>query len=195
MNGGDQAADRSRSAAFWIVGAAASIAWGLSKPGLNLQLIRGDNRRFHIEAEAVTAAPLSVVLQTIRDYDHFVEFIPMLVVSRRVSWQGRPALEQVGRARFLIFHVDAHAILEEKFDPAARTLEMHALEGDFSRFDSYWQFKPLSATETQLVLRSEVNLKRWLPRWLERRQVRKSVEESLRALIQEMERRAKSPHS
>jgi ribosome-associated toxin RatA of RatAB toxin-antitoxin module len=114
----------------------------------------------------------------------------MLVVSRRTAFAGKPAIEQVGRARFLFFHVDARAVLEERFDPAARTLEMHALDGDFSKFDSYWQFKPVSASETAIALRSEVNLKRWLPQWLERRQVRKSVDQSLRALLAEMQRRA-----
>ena len=159
-------------------------------PVLHLHLIRDGRTRFHIEAEATVPVSEKVVWDSVRDYDHMTRFIPMLVVSRRTVYQGRPAIEQVGRARLLFLHFDARAILEETFDPVAKTLELRAVDGDFVRFDSFWRLQQIGPNDTAIALTSEANLKRWVPQWLARWQVRKSVDSSLRALLAEMDRRA-----
>src|SRR4051794_19199372 len=91
-----------KTGAILIAGLASGIHSIASAYTLQLHLVRDDNQRFHVETEATVAAPEQIVYETIRDFDHLTDFIPMLVVSRRTTWQGQPAVEQVGRARFLI---------------------------------------------------------------------------------------------
>src|SRR6185295_13814086 len=94
------------------------------------------------------------------------------------------------RAKFLFVHFDARVTLEENYNPAEKSLVLRAIDGDFVRFESFWQVKPVGPNTTAITITSEAQLKRWIPRWLERWQVRKSVDQSLRALLVEMERRA-----
>jgi len=164
----------------------------LAASELHLRLVRDGRTRFHVEAEATVAAPKAVVWDTIRDYDHLARFVPMLVTSHRTQYNGRPVIEQVGRATFMFIHFDAKAVLEETFDPAADSLTLRAVAGDFVRFESSWHVTSISPTVTSINVTSEAQLKRWIPQWLERWQVRKTLAHSLRALLIEMERRAQS---
>jgi len=164
----------------------------LAAPEMHLRLVRDGRTRFHVEAEATVAAPKAVVWDTVRDYDHLSRFIPMLVTSHRTQYNGRPVIEQVGRANLMFIHFDAKAVLEETFDPGADSLTLRAVSGDFVRFESSWHVKSISPTVTSINVTSEAQLKRWVPQWLERWQVRKTLAHSLRALLIEMERRAPS---
>jgi hypothetical protein len=136
-------------------------------------------------------APQPVVVGTLRDYDHLSEFVPTVVLSRRITYQGQPAIEQIGRARFLLFSFRARTILREWNDPASGRLMLDAVAGDFSTYESTWTFHPAPAG-TRVVLSSQVVMKRWVPQWLARRELKKNVRVSLEALIAEMERRART---
>jgi hypothetical protein len=174
-----------------LAGPAGAATAEIPEPILQLRLIQDDRQHFHVEARATAPVPETIVWETIRDYDHLSEFIPMLVVSRRGVYQGRPVVEQLGRAKFLFLHFDARAVLEESFDPAAATLVIRAVDGDFARFESRWRLDRSRPGETGIFLSSEAVLKRWVPQWLERWQVRRSVDQSLRALLREMQRRGR----
>src|SRR5512147_351549 len=77
------------------------LAWAGQRPAaLDLKLIRDGTKRFHVEVSALVPVPERVVWQTVRDYDHLAEFIPLLVLSRRTTYRGLPAIEQVGRVGF-----------------------------------------------------------------------------------------------
>src|SRR3954469_6042664 len=94
-----------------LFSAALPVYSAAAAPQLQLTLIRDDDRRFHVEAEARVHAPEAVVVATVRDYDHLTDFIPTIVFSRRIDYEGRPAIEQIGQARFLFFSFRAHTII------------------------------------------------------------------------------------
>jgi hypothetical protein len=113
----------------------------------------------------------------------------MVVFSRRITYRGKPAIEQVGRVGFLFFHFEARTILEETLDIPAGKLCLRGIDGDFSRFDSDWTIRG-EGRQTLIEVRSEAVLKRWVPQWLARYQLKKNVRASLAALLREMERRS-----
>ena len=83
-----------------------------------------------ISTHATIRASLPTIWQTLTDYDHLAEFIPGMRMSRVLQRHGATVIvEQVGEAKFLIFHYPIDVVVQsDEHYPA--TIAVHVLSGN-----------------------------------------------------------------
>jgi hypothetical protein len=122
------------------------------------------------------------------DFNHQAAFIPNIIVSREISAAPDLRVEQVGEIRFMWWRIRRRAVFAVQANQAAGTLDLHAVQGDFRRFDQHWRLTPVVGG-IQLHYEAAVAPKGWIPNWVAQSRIRKNAVASMQALLQEIRRR------
>jgi ribosome-associated toxin RatA of RatAB toxin-antitoxin module len=143
-----------------------------------------------IEASALLRAPLSIVWQTLTDYDHLDSFIPGMTRSRVVDRRGVAAIvEQVGEARFLLFSYPIDVtVSSEEYPPYA--IRIHSLKGNLRRLEGGYQIAPRAGGEIELSWKGLIEPDSFLPALITKPVLRAVVEAQFSGMVSEIRRRS-----
>ncbi|MCS6782460.1 MAG: SRPBCC family protein [Gloeomargarita sp. SKYBB_i_bin120] len=136
--------------------------------------------------------PVEPIWRVLTDYDKLADFLPSVVLSRRVPHpEGKIRLEQVGAHGFLKFHFRARMVLDiEEFYP--ERIAFNGVEGDFVIFRGAWELHPQHQT-TQLCYTVHLRPRVGLPVRLIEGQIRRGVALNLLAIRQRVAQLATDP--
>ncbi|MCS7226640.1 MAG: hypothetical protein NZ821_06585 [Gloeomargarita sp. SKYB31] len=139
-----------------------------------------------IRAAIVIPCPIEPVWQVLTDYERLADFLPNLVISRRLPHPAtKIRLEQVGAHCFLKFHFRARVVLDIEEQYPERIL-FNGVEGDFTIFQGAWELKPKGQL-TQLIYGVHLRPRLSLPvRWIENK-IHRGVTVNLLAIRQRVE--------
>jgi carbon monoxide dehydrogenase subunit G len=144
-----------------------------------------------IAARATIQAPLSVIWQTLTDYDRLAEFIPGMQKSRSLARRGNAvSIEQEGEARFLFFTYPIK-VLVEAIERPPWNIEMRMLEGNLKRLDGHYRIEAIDARVDRYVLHFTGNIEpdTSVPAFIAVPLMRANIEDQFRGMITEIERR------
>ncbi|MEN9208267.1 MAG: SRPBCC family protein [Gloeomargarita sp. GMQP_bins_120] len=137
---------------------------------------------------AVTAipAPVEPIWQVLTDYERLADFVPSLVLSRRLPHPpGKIRLEQIGAQRFLKCSFRARVVLDiEEHYP--ERIDFHAVEGDFVTFRGAWELQP-QPQATQLIYSVHLRPRLGLPVRLVENKIQRGVTVNLLAIRRQVE--------
>ena len=169
-------------------------ARGAQDVGVDAQL-RGN--ALAITTHATIRAPLPVIWQTLTDYDHLAEFIPGMRMSRVVQRHGATVIvEQVGEAKFLIFHYPIDVVVQsDEHYPA--TIAVHVLSGNLRRLAGAYRIETVPGTREQFVLRWQgvIEPDIPLPLFITAPGLRETVADQFAGMVREIERRGSAEAS
>jgi ribosome-associated toxin RatA of RatAB toxin-antitoxin module len=144
-----------------------------------------------ISARATIHAPLPLIWRTLTDYNHLAEFIPGMKSSRVLERHGRTAIvEQIGEARFLIFHY-AIAVVVESDEHYPATIGVRVLSGNLRQLAGGYRIETVPGVRDEFVLRWQgiIEPDIPLPLFMTAPGLRESVTEQFLGMIEEIERR------
>jgi hypothetical protein len=147
-----------------------------------------------ISARATIRAPLSLIWRTLTDYDHLAEFIPGMKRSRLVERRGGTAIvEQIGEARFLVFHYPIDVVLESK-EHYPRTIGVRVLAGNLRQLAGAYRIDTVSGAPDEFVLRWQgiIEPDIALPLFITAPGLRGTVTDQFVGMVREIERRQSS---
>jgi len=178
------------------LGFAVALAAGVAHPADRLSVTAvPDGDAVAIEARAVLDVPLTVVWDTLTDYEHVARFIPGIASSRVRRRVGSVVtVEQSGRVRFLFLSYPVDVVLEaeEHFPDAihARSVAGNvALSGG-----GYRLARDPTGGGIELRWSGRVVPSFWIPMFISVPALRGTLEEQFRAMVAEIERRAAAAH-
>jgi ribosome-associated toxin RatA of RatAB toxin-antitoxin module len=144
-----------------------------------------------ISARATVRAPLPLIWRTLTDYNHLAEFIPGMKSSRVLQRHGKTAIvEQIGEARFLIFHYAIGVVVEaDEHYPA--TIDVRVLSGNLRQLAGGYRIETVPGVRDEFVLRWQgiVEPDIPLPLFMTAPGLRESVTEQFLGMVEEIERR------
>jgi ribosome-associated toxin RatA of RatAB toxin-antitoxin module len=144
-----------------------------------------------ISAHATIRAPLSVIWHTLTDYDHLAEFIPGMRMSRVLQRRGGTVVvEQVGDARFFIFHYPIDVVVQsDEHYPA--TIAVHVLSGNLRQLAGGYRIETVAGMRDQFVLRWQgiIEPDIPLPLFITAPGLRDTVTDQFVGMVKEIERR------
>jgi ribosome-associated toxin RatA of RatAB toxin-antitoxin module len=151
---------------------------------------RTERAAVHIEASVLLRAPLSVVWQTLTDYDHLGSFIPGMTTSRVVDRRGVAAIvEQVGEARFLLFSYPIDVtVSSEEYPPYS--IRIHALKGNLRRLEGGYQIVPRADGGIELTWSGLIEPDSFLPALITKPVLHAVVEAQFGGMVSEIRRRS-----
>ena len=145
-----------------------------------------------IQARALLTAPLSLIWETLTDYNRLSSFIPGMHISRVIDRRGPATIvRQQGEASFLIFTLPIDVVVEALEKPPY-VIEIRALSGSLKRLDGRYQIEPDIRVPGNFVLywfglvEPELNL----PSVIGVPILRASIGDQFRGMVREIERRA-----
>jgi ribosome-associated toxin RatA of RatAB toxin-antitoxin module len=179
------------SAALLVV---AVQARGAQDVGVDAQL-RGN--ALAITTHATIRAPLPVIWQTLTDYDHLAEFIPGMRMSRVLQRRGATVIvEQIGEAKFLIFHYPIDVVVQsDEHYPA--TIAVHVLSGNLRRLAGAYRIETVPGTRERFVLHWQgiIEPDIPLPLFITAPGLRETVADQFVGMVREIERRGSAEAS
>ncbi len=143
------------------------------------------------EAEAVLDAPFTLVVDTLRDYERYAEFLPHFRKSRVLSRRGERAMLYL-EARILkgAMTLWAQMLVREVRRNDRWVLAARKVRGNMARFDARWEVFPLDRGRRTLVrFRILVDPDLPLPDSLVSEENRKSARRAIRGVQREVTRR------
>ena len=150
-----------------------------------------------ISTHATIRARLPIIWQTLTDYDHLAEFIPGMRMSRVVQRRGATVIvEQVGEARFLIFHYPIDVVVQsDEHYPA--TIAVHVLSGNLRRLAGAYRIETIPGTRERFVLRWQgiIEPDIPLPLFITAPGLRETVADQFAGMVREIERRGSAEAS
>jgi ribosome-associated toxin RatA of RatAB toxin-antitoxin module len=150
-----------------------------------------------ISTHATIRAPLPIIWQTLTDYDHLAEFIPGMRMSRVLQRHGPTVIvEQVGEARFLIFHYPIDVVVQsDEHYPA--TIAVHVLSGNLRRLAGAYRIETVPDSREQFVLRWQgiIEPDIPLPLFITAPGLRETVADQFVGMVREIERRGSAEAS
>ena len=163
-------------------------ARGAQDVGVDAQL-RGN--ALAITTHATIRAPLPVIWQTLTDYDHLAEFIPGMRMSRVLQRRGATVIvEQIGEAKFLIFHYPIDVVVQsDEHYPA--TIAVHVLSGNLRRLAGAYRIETVPGTRERFVLHWQgiIEPDIPLPLFITAPGLRETVADQFVGMVREIERR------
>lgn len=179
---------------WWVAAAsAASLALacearGAQDVGLDAQL---QDNALAISAHATIRAPLPLIWHTLTDYDHLAEFIPGMKMSRVLQRRGGTVtVEQVGEAKFLIFHYPI-AVIVQSDERYPATIGVRLLSGNLRQLAGAYRIENVPGARGQFVLRWEgiIEPDIPLPLFIAAPGLRETVADQFEGMVGEIERR------
>lgn len=156
--------------------------------GLDAQL-RGN--ALAIKAHATIRAPLPIIWHTLTDYDHLAEFIPGMKTSRVLERRGGTVtVEQVGEAKFLVFHYPI-AVIVQSDERYPATIGVRLLSGNLRQLTGAYRIDNVPGTRDQFVLRWEgiIEPDISLPLFIAAPDLRETATDQFEGMVGEIERR------
>lgn len=147
-----------------------------------------------INAHARMRVPLTIIWQTLTDYDHLAEFIPGMRMSHVLQRRGDTVIvEQVGEAKFLIFHYPIRVIVQSDEHYPAR-IGVHVLSGNLRQLVGSYRIEAVPGTRDQFVLRWQgvIEPDIPLPLFITAPGLRETVADQFVGMVGEIERRGTS---
>jgi ribosome-associated toxin RatA of RatAB toxin-antitoxin module len=130
---------RLHSLACWLVVLGAGPACAAGEVAVEA-IRKGEFLEVH--AQAVVNAPLSIIWNTLTDYERLPDFVPGLKKSKVISRRGSTVVvEQSGEARFLMFTFPIDVTLEAVESPPY-SIKVRALSGNLRHFEGGYQVAP-----------------------------------------------------
>lgn len=153
--------------------------------------VQRSGSRIDVRATGVVAAPITVVWQTLTDYERLPSFIPGLSSSVVASRQGnRLVVDQVGEARFLVFTLPIEVRLEVTQSPPD-WVATRAVRGNLRRMTGHYDLYPDAARGTVLIrYYGDIEPDFDLAPLVGMAALRSTVEAQFNAMLEEIERRA-----
>jgi ribosome-associated toxin RatA of RatAB toxin-antitoxin module len=147
-----------------------------------------------ISAHATMRMPLSVIWDTLTDYDHLAEFIPGMKMSRVLQRRGDTVIvEQVGEAKFLVFQYPINVVVQsDEYYPMR--IGVHVLSGNLRQLAGAYRIEAISGARDQFVLhwRGIIEPDIPLPLFITAPGLRETVAEQFVGMVREIERRGTS---
>lgn len=143
-----------------------------------------------VRAYAAIEAPLSVVWNTLTDYDRLPEFVPGMRKSKVTSRRGGTVIvEQSGEARFLMFTFPIEVTLEA-FENPPSSIHVRAIAGNLRHFEGGYLVEP-DPGGRGIVLRWEGTIipDVSLPPLIGEVVMRMRIEDQFTGMVREIERR------
>jgi ribosome-associated toxin RatA of RatAB toxin-antitoxin module len=174
--------------------AAAPAADLAPKSGLDSVAIRAEKEgnAVAVQARAVLTAPLSLIWETLTDYDNFHSFIPGMQVSRVMERRG-PAVvvKQQGEAGFLFF-TQAIDVVVEALEKPPHVITVRVLSGNLKKLDGRYQIEPDANAPGQFILHwsGMIEPQSRLPPLIGVPLLRANISDQFRGMVREIERRA-----
>lgn len=181
----------------WRVAAAAAVAGSVAAaPAHCAQDVAVDAQleanALVISARATISAPLPLIWRTLTDYDHLAEFVPGMKRSRLLERHGGTAIvEQLGEAKFLIFHYPIAVVVQsDEHYPA--TIAVRVLSGNLRQLAGAYRIDKLPGATDQFVLRWRgiIEPDIALPLFITAPGLSDTVADQFRGMVREIERRA-----
>jgi ribosome-associated toxin RatA of RatAB toxin-antitoxin module len=169
----------------------AAMAGSAAAAGSITVTAKANGSAVQVNAEASLRAPLSLIWQTLTDYEHLPAFIPGMKTSRVVARRGTASIvEQTGSAGALFFAYPIDVTVESvEYHP--RTIEIHVLKGNIKQLDGRYDLDP-SATEPhtfRLRWTGLIQPGMELPSFITIPLMRASIEDQFTGMVKEIERR------
>lgn len=144
-----------------------------------------------VEARARIQAPLSLIWDTLTDYERLSDFIPGMRSSRVIARRGSSAIvEQKGQAGFFIFSYPIDVVVESvELPPGA--VEIHVLRGNLRQLNGRYLIEqdPSDAGRHLLRWQGTIEPALALPSIIVAPLVRASIREQFLGMVGEIERR------
>lgn len=173
--------------AWLVLGTAASAQ--LPRHDLDVKAERHDGL-IEVRARALLRAPMTVVWQTLTDYERLPEFIPGITTSRVIGRKGPVVtVAQTGEARFLFLTVPIAVTLESTERPPD-VVEVRRVAGTVPYLQGRYQATPQSNGTVLLRWRGSLSPDADLPPLIETTLVRLLIQDQFVGMVQEIERRA-----
>lgn len=144
-----------------------------------------------IDAVASLRAPLSVIWQTLTDYEHLPAFIPGMKTSRVVARRGTASIvEQTGSAGALFFAYPIDVTVES-VEHHPHSIEIHVLKGNIKQLDGRYDVEPSPGDPRAFRLRwtGLIQPGMELPSFITIPLMRASIEDQFTGMVKEIERR------
>jgi carbon monoxide dehydrogenase subunit G len=143
-----------------------------------------------VRARAVLRAPMTVVWQTLTDYERLPEFIPGIATSRVTARRGPVVtVAQTGEARFLFLTVPIAVTLESTERPPD-VVEVRRVSGTIAHLQGRYEATPQSDGTVLLRWSGSISPDAELPPLIETTLVRLLIRDQFTGMVQEIERRA-----
>jgi len=163
-------------------------ARGAQDVGVDTQL---QGNALAISTHATIRATLPIMWQTLTDYDHLAEFIPGMRMSHVLQRRGPTVIvEQVGEARFLIFHYPIDVVVQSD-EHYPETIAVHLLSGNLRRLAGAYRIETIPGTRERFVLRWQgiIEPDIPLPLFITAPGLRETVADQFVGMVREIERR------
>jgi ribosome-associated toxin RatA of RatAB toxin-antitoxin module len=144
-----------------------------------------------IEARAVLTAPLTLIWETLTDYEKFHTFVPGMHVSRVMERRGYAVtVKQQGEAGFLIF-TQAIDVVVEALEKPPHVITVRMLSGNLKKLDGRYQIEPNDKVPGQYVLHwaGMIEPQTRLPPLIGVPILRANISDQFRGMVREIERR------
>ena len=142
---------------------------------------------FEVEAVTRVTANVDTAWAVLTDYSGYVNFVPGMTLSRRVS--DHPLLvEQRGEFGLLFFSKEVHALLEVVENPPSK-LYFRSLQGNLRRLETFIDLRG-EGGQVVITYRSVIEPDFWVPPLIGTPIVRVAIRRKLDAVASEVERRA-----
>lgn len=145
-----------------------------------------------VSASARLRAPLSVIWQTLTDYDHLADFIPGMKRSRVIGRFGSSTIvEQAGSSSGLLSY-PINVVVESNEQPPT-TISVRILSGNLRVLQGAYHLQKVDDRDDEFILswsglvRPDIDL----PAFIEEPALRKNVRDQFQAMVDEIERRQK----
>jgi ribosome-associated toxin RatA of RatAB toxin-antitoxin module len=176
---------RAAAAALLTIACTAQAA---AEHGASVEARRRGNA-VEVTASATLHAPLDVVWSTLTDYNHLPAFIPGMLRSRVIEYQGRTAIvEELGEARFLFlsFPIDV-TIASIEYPP--RAIDVHVLKGNLRQLEGGYRIERGEPGTLRLLWRGLIEPEFPLPPLIGEALMRMAVEHQFLGMVHEIKRR------
>jgi carbon monoxide dehydrogenase subunit G len=144
---------------------------------------------FEVEARSRVNADPATAWAVLTDYAGYVDFVPGMTLSRRVSEQPL-LIEQSGEFGLLFFSKQVDAVLEVIEKPPSG-LYFRSLKGNLRRLETSIDIRS-EAGQVVIAYRSVIEPDFWVPPIIGTPIVRAAIRRKLGAVAEEIERRANS---
>lgn len=142
-----------------------------------------------ISAAAIIRAPVSLIWETLTDYNHLASFIPGMTKSRIIARHGTIAtVEQDGTASILAFSYPIHVTVEaDEHRPTMINLRM--LNGNFRQFSGIYRIDKMEDGIFTLSWAGIVEPEIVLPPDVSAFLLRSNIADQFLGMVREIERR------
>jgi len=142
---------------------------------------------FKVESVSRVGAGRDVAWKVLTDYAGYVNFVPGMTLSRRVSEQPLH-IEQRGEFGLLFFRKQVHATIEVVENPPS-SLFFRSLEGDLRTLETLVEIRS-DGDQVVITYRSVIEPDFWVPPLIGTPIVRAAIRRKLGAVADEIELRA-----